>query len=272
MSTETLSRTAATTPKDERYKVTFPRLVKSEIIKLTTVRSTVWSLAVMVFIVLGFAALMSFALRSQDISDFGSDLPLGASVATFGISFGQLVIVVLGVISIGSEYSTGMIRSTLSAAPARIPALLAKMLVIAIVSFVVSLVALFAAFFIAQAILPSTQTASLGDPQVLRMIVGGALFLAVMSMFAVAVGAIVRNTAAGISIIVGLVLILPGILVSIPWEWVKTIGRYLPDAGMSVFSEEGSMYHGTWTGFGILVIWTVAAAIVASILLKRRDA
>ena len=272
MSTETITRTGATTPKTDRYKVTFPRLVKSEVIKLTTVRSTIWSLAVAVVIILGFAALMSFALRSQDISDFGSDLPLGASVATFGISFGQLVIVVLGVISIGSEYSTGMIRSTLSAAPTRVPALLAKMLVLSVVSFVVSLVALLGAFFLAQAILPASQTASLGDPQVLRMILGGALFLAVMSMFAVSVGAIVRNTAAGISIIVGLVLILPGILVSIPWEWVKTIGRYLPDAGASVFAEEGTMYHGVWTGFGILVLWTVVTTVLAAVLIKRRDA
>lgn len=272
MSTETLTRTAATTPKNERYKVTFPRLVKSEAIKLSTVRSTIWSLAVAVVIIIGFAVLMSFALRSQEIPDFGSELALGATVATFGIGFGQLVIVVLGVISIGSEYSTGMIRSTFSAAPARIPALLAKMLVIAVVAFVASAVALFAAFFLAQSILPSAQTASLGDPQVLRMIVGGALFLAVMAIFSVAVGAIVRNTAAGISIIVGLVLILPGLLSAIPWEWVKTIGRYLPDAGAAVFSEAGQMSHEPWTGFGILVAWTVVTTLVAAVLLKRRDA
>ena len=268
MSTETLSRAGAKAPSTDQYKVTFPRLVKSEVIKLMTVRSTVWTLAVLVFIVLGFAALMSFALRSQDISDFGSELPLGASVATFGISFGQLVIVVLGVISIGAEYSTGMIRSTLSAAPTRVPALLAKMLVLGVVSFLVSAVAVIAAFFLTQAILPASQTAGLGDPQVLRMHLGAALFMAVMAMFSVAVGAIVRSTAAGIAIIVGLVLILPGILVSIPWEWVKTIGRYLPDAGMTVFAEEGSMYHGVWTGFGILVLWTVVTTVLAAVLVR----
>lgn len=272
MSTETLTRTAATTPKGERYKVTFPRLFKSEAIKLTTVRSTIWSLAVAVFIIVGLAALMSLALRSQEIPELGSTLGLGATVATFGIGFGQLVIVVLGVISIGSEYSTGMIRSTFSAAPTRIPALLAKMLVLTVVAFLTSALALFAAFFVAQSILPSVHRASLGDPQVLRMLVGGALFLGVMAAFSVAVGAIVRNTAAGISIIVGLVLILPGLLTAIPWEWVKTLGRYLPDSGMAVFSEAGTLSHEPWTGFGILVAWTVVTTAVAAVLLKRRDA
>ncbi|ACZ20761.1 hypothetical protein Sked_08100 [Sanguibacter keddieii DSM 10542] len=272
MSTETLTRSGATTPKTDQYKVTFPRLVKSETIKLATVRSTIWSLAVAIVIIVGFAVLMAFALRSQDIPDFGSELSLGATVATFGIGFGQLVIVVLGVLSIGSEYSTGMIRSTFSAAPTRIPALLAKMLVLAVMAFVASAIALFAAFFVAQAILPASQTASLGDPQVLRMLVGGALFLAVMAIFSVAVGAIVRSTAAGISIIVGLIFILPGLLTAIPWEWVKTIGRYLPDSGMAVFSEAGIMPHEPWTGFAILVAWAVAATLVASVLVKRRDA
>ena len=269
MSAATLTRPAPTTT---RFDVTFPRLLRSETIKFFTVRSTLWSLSVAVVLMVGFAAIMAFAAKSEDV--FGATgVPVGAMAPVVGVYFSQLVYVVLGVIGIGSEYSTGMIRSTFSAAPRRVPALLAKTVVLGAATFLVSLASALVAFTVVQAILSSTTlSASLSDPHVGRMLVGAALYLAFLTMFSLAVGAIVRNTAAGISIIVGLLLILPTFLPIIPWQPLKDLVKYLPSVGDSVFSPPGLSVHSTWVGFAILVAWTVAATVVAAVLLKRRDA
>ena len=269
MSTAAPARPASPTA---RFGVTFPRLLRSETIKFFTVRSTLWSLSVAVVLVVGFAAIMAAAAKSEDI--FGATgVPVGAMAPVVGVYFAQLVYVVLGVIGIGSEYSTGMIRSTLSAAPTRVPALLAKTLVLGVASFLISLVSVLIAFAVVQAMLSSTTLgARLSDAHVGRMLVGAALYLSFLTMFSLAVGAIVRSTAAGISIIVGLLLILPTFLPLIPWQPLKDLVRYLPSVGDSVFSPPGMTAQSTWAGFAILVAWTVVALVVAAVLFKRRDA
>ncbi|SDC91421.1 ABC-2 type transport system permease protein [Sanguibacter gelidistatuariae] len=269
MSAATLTRPSA--GPTSKFIVTFPRLLRSELIKFLTVRSTLWSLSVAVVLVIGFGAIMASASKSQDA--FGDGVSVGAMAPIVGVYFAQLVYVVLGVIGIGSEYSTGMIRSTLSAAPTRTPALLAKTVVLGIASFVVSFVSIVVAFFLVQAILSSTDhAASLGDPHVLRMLVGAALYLSFMTMFSLSIGAIVRNTAAGISIVVGLLLILPTFLPIIPWKPLKEIVKYLPGVGDAVMLPPGQSTHTAWVGFAILAAWTVVGTIVAAVLLKRRDA
>ena len=262
----------STTTVDAKFNVTFPRLLRSETIKFFTVPSTVWSLSVAVVLLVGFAAIMAAAAKSEDV--FGATgVPVGAMAPVVGVYFAQLVYVVLGVLSIGSEYSTGMIRSTLSAAPTRVPALLAKTLVLGVASFVVALVSVLIAFALVQTILSSTTLGtSLSDPHVARMLVGAALYLSFLAMFSLAVGAIVRNTAAGISIVVGLLLILPTFLPLIPWQPLKDLVKYLPSVGDSVFSPPGMTVQSTWAGFAILAAWTVVAMVVAAVLLKRRDA
>lgn len=270
MSAATLTRPTAGPA--SKFNVTFPRLLRSEFIKLLTVRSTIWSMSVAAVLLIGFAIIMAFASKSEDV--FGTiGVPIGAMAPVVGVYFSQLVFVVLGVIGIGSEYSTGMIRSTLSAAPARVPALLAKTAVLGVAAFLVSFASVLVAFASVQAILSSTTLgASLGDPHVLRMLVGAALYLAFMTMFSLAIGAIVRNTAAGISIVVGLLLILPTFLPLIPWNALKEIVKYLPGVGDSVFNPPDFSTHSTWVGFAVLVVWTVVATAVAAVLIKRRDA
>ena len=271
MSTAPLTLSTAG-PSATRFNVTFPRLLRSETIKLVTVRSTIWSMSVAAVLVIGFAMIMAFASKSEDV--FGAvDVPVGAMAPIVGIYFAQLVYVVLGVIGIGSEYSTGMIRSTLSAAPARVPALLAKSVVLGVASFVVTLVSVFVAFAVVQAILSSTTMgARLSEPHVLRMLIGAALYVSFLTMLSLAIGAIVRNTAAGISIVVGLLLILPTFLPLIPWKVLDELVKYLPGVGDSVMSPPDASVHSTWVGFAILVAWTVVATAVAAVLLKRRDA
>ena len=252
--------------------VTFPRLLRSETVKFFTVRSTFWVLSIAVVLIIGSAAILAVASKTEDV--FGdTGVPAGAMAPVGGVFFPRLVYVVLGVIAIGSEYATGMIRSTLMAAPTRTPALMAKTVVVGVASFLVSFASVLVAFAVVQAILSSTTLgAHLGDPQVLRMLVGAALYLSFLTMLSLAIGAIVRNTAAGISVIIGLLLILPTFLPIIPWQPLEDLVTYLPSAGDSVFSPEGTGVHSTWVGFAILVAWTVVATALATVLLKRRDA
>ena len=253
-------------------KVTFPRLLRSETIKFFSVRSTIWVLVVAVVLIIGSAAILAVASKSEDV--FGdTGVSAGAMAPVGGVYFPRLAYVVLGVIVIGSEYATGMIRSTLMAAPRRVPALMAKTAVVGVASFLVSLVSVLIAFAVVQAILSSTTLgARLSDPHAMRMLVGAALYLSFLTMFSLAVGAIVRNTAAGISIVIGLLLILPTFLPLIPWQPLEDLANYLPSAGDSVFSPPDTTVHSTWVGFAILVAWTVGALVVATVLLKRRDA
>lgn len=280
--------TAPTTPRkgttagDAGRRVTFPRLVRSELIKLVSVRSTVWSLSVAVVVLVGFAALMAYGITEQvraaggvPGAEMGLDLStgVGATAAVFGVFLGQLVFVVLGVLAIGSEYSTGMIRSTLTAAPTRVPALAAKTLVYGTVAFLVAAVSMVVAFVVAQPLLASEGLDStFGDTHVARMLLGGALYLATMTVFSLAVGTVVRSTAAGISVVVALVLILPIFLPLIPWQWIKDAAAYLPNAAESVFSVPGYNSFSPWEGYAVLLVWTAVAATAAVVLLRRRDA
>lgn len=258
-------------PTRSRLTVTFPRLLRSEFIKFVTVRSTIWTLSIAVVIVLGFAAIGAATSKNEDIFDGGGSP--GVLAPIIGIYLAQLLFVVLGVIGIGSEYSTGMIRSTLSAAPTRIPALLAKTGVLGVATFVVSFVSVLVAFVLVQAILSSTPLgADIGDPDVARILVGAALYLSFLTMLSLSFGAIVRNTAAGISIIIALLIILPTFLPLIPWAPLDEVVKYLPGVGESVMALPGQVTHSTWVGFAILVAWTVVATAVAAVLIRRRDA
>ena len=266
-----MSTVSAPSPGTSRLAVTFPRLLRSELIKLVTVRSTIWALSISVVFVLAFATIAALVSRGEDI--FDGDASAGAMAPIVGVYLAQLFYIVLGVIGIGAEYSTGMIRSTLSAAPTRVPALLAKTGVLGVATFMVALASVLVAFVLVQAILSSTTFGvSIGDPEVARMLVGSALYLAFVTMLALSVGAIVRNTAAGISIMVTLLVVMPAFFPAIPWAPLDEILKYLPGAGESVMAFPGQVAHSTWVGFAILAAWTVGAGVVAAVLIKRRDA
>ena len=135
--------------------VTFARVLNSEWIKLTTLRSTVWSYATVVLISVGLAFLMSISLNAEYVQDMPAEAQTSMLVqaATFGTFFGQLVVAVLGVLVISGEYMTGMIKSTLTAVPRRLPALFAKAVVLFVSSFVVGLVSAVGSYAIAAPIL-----------------------------------------------------------------------------------------------------------------------
>jgi hypothetical protein len=197
-------------------------------------------------------------------------------IALAGVNVAQLAIAVLGVLVITGEYSTGMIRSSLIAVPKRLPVLWAKLAVFGTVSFVLMVPLVLIAFFSSQAILSRhhiLQT-SLGDPGVLRSLLGGALFVTLVGVFALGIGSIVRSTAGGISAFAGIFFVLPPLLNVLPTNWNNAITKYLPsDAGRQLFS----LHHGAhslsplWGGL-LLLGYCGAAVAVAAVLLVRRDA
>src|ERR1700728_5363419 len=155
-------------------RVPFAGALRSEFTKIRSVRSTYWALLAMFVVVVGFGALASIgAAHGPHGPNFD---PTRQSLA--GLYVGQLIIGVLGVLVISSEYSTGMIRATLTTNPHRGVMIAAKGVVFTVVALVTSLVTSFAAFFVGQVLMSSGHmSTTIGSPNVLRAVIGGALFL-----------------------------------------------------------------------------------------------
>jgi ABC-2 type transport system permease protein len=255
--------------------VTQGRVIKSEWIKFTTLRSTWITLILSMIGTIGIGALASWGTNSRwSHMDPGELAHFSAvSRSLFGVNLAQLAVVVLGVLIISGEYATGMIRATLSAAPKRLPVLWAKLTVVSAVMFVTSLIAAGIAFFLGQALL-SSHGVGIGAPHAVRAIVGAALYLTVVGVLSMGVGFAVRNTAGGIASVFGLLLVIPGLGNALPASWQPHVLPYLPsNAGSSLFTlnpDPGSL--GPWTGFLVLCLWAAAAVAAGAYRLMRKDA
>jgi ABC-type transport system involved in multi-copper enzyme maturation permease subunit len=258
----------------------FAGLLRAEWTKLRSVRSTMWSFLLLVVLTLGFTALFTALTVSQWDKSTASEQqqimadPVGTILGA-GFQLSQLTICVLGVMVMASEYSTGMIRTSLLAVPKRTPMLWAKCVVFATVVFVVAEATAFPSYFIGAAILHSKAPVALGDPGVLRAIIGAGLYLAVLALFALSIGALLRHTAAAITGIIGFVLVLAPLAQLLPGSFGKHVHAYLPtEAGHLV----GQAHQATndllspWQGFAVFCLWTAALLAAAAYLLKRRDA
>ena len=261
----------------ERGRVTQPRVIRSEWTKFVSLRSTRWSLGVGSLLTIAFPVLFSVVTASRwshmSAGDRAGRHPLDIALA--GVNVAQLAIAVLGVLVITGEYSTGMIRSSFIAVPKRLPVLWAKLAVFGTVSFVLMVPLVLIAFFSSQAILARhhiLQT-SLGDPGVLRSVLGGALFVTLVGIFALGIGSIVRSTAGGISTFAGIFFVLPPLLNVLPTNWNDAITKYLPsDAGRQLFSLHQGAHSLSPLWGGLLLLGYCAAAVaVAAVLLVRRD-
>ena len=253
-------------------------VLSSEWTKLTSVRSSVWTLVITAVAGVGIGAVVTstqaakFSARSL-AGQLAFD-PTRSSLA--GILFAQLAVGVLGVLVMSAEYSTGTIRATLSAVPRRPMVLVAKASLFAGVVFLVGEIVSVVAFVLGQHILSGkTPTASLSDPTVLRAVLSGGLYLTALGLLALGLATIIRHTAAAISTFVGLLFILPIIANVLPSSFANDVGRVLPaDIGTRMMSVN---YHGAdtlgpWFSFALLAGYAVVALIIGGVLLVRRDA
>lgn len=253
-------------------------IIRSEWIKLKSVRSTAWSFVLIVLASFGMATIMSLSLNldgggaALSPADQAGYLVLAS---TFGVFFGQLIAAVLGVLVISGEYSTGMVKSTLTAVPRRLGALWAKAVVLFVATFLVGAVAGIGSFFIATPILAGEGLhASLVDTNVILPLLGSALYLALVAVFALGLGTILRSSAGGIAAALGLILLLPIVLQMIPAEWAGDLLPYLiSNAGMGMFGlTMGSVALEWWQNLLIVLGWLTVSQVAAAVLLKRRDA
>jgi ABC-2 type transport system permease protein len=276
--------TAATAPASvsvaEAYKPTFGRLMLSEWTKIRSVRSTIWSLAILVVVTLVFTAVfMQMGIANWDKSDPSQQAtmrldPTGTILGS-GILLSQLAVCVLGAMVIASEYSTGMIRASLLAVPKRVPVLAAKGAVFGLLVLAVGELTAFSSFFIGAPILHSKAPVAISDPGVLRAVVGCGLYLSLLGLFALALGAIIRHTAASITGVIAFVLVLAPMTRLLPGSVGKHIHGYLPtEAGFLITQQHsrGGDVLGPWQGLGVLALWTAVLLAIAAVLLRRRDA
>ncbi|MFG2091331.1 MULTISPECIES: ABC transporter permease subunit [unclassified Spirillospora] len=258
----------------------FTRLLLAEWTKIRTVRSTLWTLILLVIVSLGFTTLLvGLTMAQWDDMTAADRASVSADPVSFilgsGFFLGQLTVCVLGVLVIASEYSTGMIRASLLAVPRRLPMLWAKALVFALIVLAVGLAVSFTSFFIGSALIGDKMQVSLGDEGVLRAVVGGGLYLAMLGLFALAIGAIVRHTAGAITGVIGFVLVLAPLAMLLPGKIGDYIYSYLPsEAGYLITkAQQGEDDLLTpWQGYGVFALWTFALLALAAFLLKRRDA
>jgi len=196
-------------------------------------------------------------------------------VALAGVNLSQLAIAVLGVLVITGEYSTGMIRASFTAVPKRLPVLWGKLGIYAAVTFLLMLPSVVIAFFGSQAILGRHHILQISftHPGVMRAVIGGAVYLVLIAVFALAIGAIVRNTAGGIATFAAIFFVIPPLLNILPTSWNNAISPYLPDAaGRSIFSLTHDAHSlAPWPGFALFCGYAVVAVAAAAILLVRRD-
>jgi ABC-2 type transport system permease protein len=262
----------------ERGNVTQWNVVASEWTKFVTLRSTLWSLGIGMLLTLGFPILFAAvtAARWGQMSPHERADRHPLDIALAGVNVAQLAIAVLGVLVITGEYSTGMIRSTLLAVPKRLPVLWAKLGVYAVVAFVLTFPALVVSFYSSQAILDRHHLLqiSISAPGVLRVLIGGALYVLGVGVFALALGAIVRNTAGGIALFAGIFFVIPPLMNIFPTNWNNAISRWLPsEAGRQLFAlTKDPNRYAQWPSGLIFLGYCVVAIAIAAVLLKRRDA
>jgi ABC-type transport system involved in multi-copper enzyme maturation permease subunit len=259
----------------EVHSVTLLRVLRSEWIKLWTLRSTWFTLAAALVGMVGVGYLVSYETQRHFASmSVVERLTFDPTLRSeIGVYLAQLAIGVLGVLVISGEYATGMIRATLGAVPTRLPVLWAKLAVFGSVTFVVTLMGSFAAFLGGQELLQPYGT-TLSAPQVLRAVIGVALYLTVVALLSVGLGFLIRSTAGGIAALFGLLLVLPVIVTAFPTSWQNHVLPYLPSlAGSALFNPHPAFaLLAPWTGFGVACAWAAAAILAAAIAFRHRDA
>ncbi|MFE0175950.1 ABC transporter permease [Streptomyces sp. NPDC059002] len=252
------------------------QVLKSEWTKIRSVSSTVWTLGLAVVVTIALGMLISILSKNDyDKLDAQDKLTFDPTFISFaGMSLGQLAMIVFGVLVVSNEYSTGMIRTSLAAVPQRGTFLFSKVLVATVLAFVVGLATSFITFFVGQAMLGQYK-AQIGDPGVLRAVIGGGLYMTLIAMFSMGVAAMLRSPMLSLGILMPFFFLISNILGNV--SATKKIGRFLPDQAGSKIMQVKTPFdddtpYGPWGGLAIMVAWVVLALLGGYVLLKKRDA
>jgi ABC-type transport system involved in multi-copper enzyme maturation permease subunit len=261
-----------------RLKVTQARVLLSEFTKFRSLRSTVYTLLTAVVLMIGIGAIFSAVTASQYHTFSAADKAAFNPVTTSlqGTVFAVVAFGVLGVLMMSGEYTTGMIRSSLTAVPRRLPVLWGKLAVFAGTILSVSLVASLISFFLGQALLSSHHLGvSVTAPGALRSVIGAALYVTVAGLIGVTLGTLFRNTAAGIATFAGVFFVIPPLAGLLPSSVSNHLTPYLPsNAGGVVWGGAADVHNALapWTGFAVLCGYAAVLIAASAWRLRRSDA
>ncbi|SEO22813.1 ABC transporter permease [Actinacidiphila rubida] len=251
-------------------------VLQSEWTKIRSVRSTVWTLVLAFVVTVGLGAVICLVFNNQWSSMSDSDKATfdPTNTSFFGTSLGQLALIVFGVLVIATEYSTGMIRTSLAAVPQRGSFYAAKVAVAGLLALVVGMATSFITFFLGQALLGSHK-AHIGDPHVFRAVFGAGLYMTLLVLFCVGAAAMLRSPMLGLGILMPFFFLVSPILRAVPK--VKNVAKYFPDqAGQKIMqvvqTSDNHTPYGPWGGILIMAVWVAAALAGGFLVLKNRDA
>ncbi|CAM3419820.1 ABC transporter permease subunit [Occultella aeris] len=284
MSTLTLPSTAVAHHAErshERARWSFPGIIWAECIKLLSLRSTWWFMALAVVLMTLFAlgSAMSLDLTAATAESAGMLAVIhGAELISSGYPMGMIMIAVLGSLLITGEYSTGMIRSTFAAVPTRVPVLAAKAIVLVVLTVAVSAVSLAASSAVTFSVLSDLDLLpALTDAQTWQVFGGTTFFLVAAALFALGVGTLLRSTAGAVTVSLTVLLLLPGLLQLIRLDWVQSLIDHLPMPAATAFlATSGALGSNDtlepWQGVLVVAGYAVVPLVAAALTLRRRDA
>ena len=252
-------------------------VLQSEWTRIRSVRSTVWTLLLAFLVTVALSAVICLVFNNtyDNLSESRKASFDPTSTSFFGMTLGQLALIVFGVLVISSEYSTGMIRTSLAAVPQRAEFYFSKIAVAGLLALVVGMATSFISFFLGQALLGSHR-AEIGDPGVFRAVLGAGLYMTLLVLFCVGTAAMLRSPMLGLGILMPFFFLVSPILAQVPK--VDTVAHYFPDqAGQKIMevvpsSSDPHVAYGPWGGILIMAIWVVAALIGGYVVLRERDA
>lgn len=257
----------------------FRNAVAAEWIKIRTVRSTGWTLLLSFLLCTGLAVLFCLSLRAA-YDRLGAEQHAHwdpVAVGFYSLTIGQIALVVFGVLQISTEYSTGMIRSSLVAVPNRSAFFAAKVLAGTATAAAFAVLTAAVTFIVAQRAL-GPHGASFRAAGVPRAVVFAAVYLTLMCAFAMGVAAMLRGTTLSLGILIPLLFLDSQGLGNIPR--IHAVAQFMPDQAGLVMTQVvappvGSVGHhdyGPWTALLIAAAWTAAALLGGHAAVRRRDA
>jgi len=260
--------------------VTMREALHAEWTKLRTTPGTIWLLIGVIALTVALSVAAAAAATCSS-AGCGQD---PAKVSLTGILLGQAVVVILAVLAIGGEYSTGMIRTTLAAMPRRTTVLAAKAAILTGLVLTAGTIAVFASVLAGRLILPGHgfipahgyPLLSLGDGPVLRAAAGSVLYLALIALLSLGAATAVRDSAAAIGAVLGSLYLFPIIAAAVTNpHWQRHLDQIGPmSAGLAIQATTGlrSLPLSPWAGLGVLAAWAAAALVAGGLLLRLRDA
>lgn len=265
-------------------RLSFAHVVRSEFIKITSLRSSVALLLAIVVLGLGVSIALGLTLEDAGLPETGSVGFMLDQVTIGTVLFGQIIAGVLGVLVISGEYSSGTIQATLIAVPARMTVLAAKALVVFLTALTAGLVATFGSWAVTYPMLAEFGLEiGVTAPGVLSALVGGAVYVALSAVLGLGIGTLLRSVAAGVATVISLILLLPIVLSVLPASplvrnlhllSMSKAGDAMSSAsdGGGGFLDLADGYVSSPAGWVIAAVWAAVFLALGAVQLRRKDA